>query len=417
MKIYAHYGHKEFILCLGYKGESIKDYFRNYRNTSDVTLRLGRSPKISYLSQHDEEDWTVTLLDTGQETQTGGRLRRALPHIDTDTFLFTYGDGLIDSRISESIDFHRRHGAMATVTAVKPSGRFGELALDGQTMPAHSREARAVESAYVSGGFFVFQRELLDLYLDDEPGLFLEHQPLQQLRPRRPARGLPARGLLDGGGHLPRLPPAQYAVGLGEPAREGVERLTGPATAASMRGWRSPNQDAGTARISARVGAAPNRAARGSDRNVARGCGDPVVPGQRPVELGAVGSVMLVADVRPVAQDLEPEPTAGRGQHLAVISIVEADVLPPAAEGHRPRPEVDDDREHVTASATDDLALAELSTEVEPAERSVTRPGLVLLDERRRVDPVTSQDLGRTSCARRSRASTGSGQARSRARR
>jgi glucose-1-phosphate cytidylyltransferase len=90
MKLYAHYGHKEFILCLGYKGEVIKDYFRNYHwNTNSVTLRLGRTPKITYHSQHDEEDWTVTLLETGLETQTGGRLRRALPFVESET-LFHY---------------------------------------------------------------------------------------------------------------------------------------------------------------------------------------------------------------------------------------------------------------------------------------------------------------------------------------
>src|SRR6478672_8921420 len=91
MKTYAHYGHKDFILCLGYKGEKIKDYFRNYQwNTNDVTLRLGSKPEATYHSQHNEEDWTVTLLDTGLQTQTGGRLKRALAHIDDETFLFTY---------------------------------------------------------------------------------------------------------------------------------------------------------------------------------------------------------------------------------------------------------------------------------------------------------------------------------------
>jgi glucose-1-phosphate cytidylyltransferase len=183
MKLYAHYGHKEFILCLGYKGEVIKDYFRNYHwNTSDVTLRLGRSPKITYLSQHEEEDWTVTLLDTGQETQTGGRLRRALPHIDTDTFLFTYGDGLIDSNIGESIEFHRRHGAVATVTAVKPSGRFGELALDGQTITAFCEKPER-ESAYVSGGFFVLNKAI-ERYLTDDTCV-LERGPLERLARER----------------------------------------------------------------------------------------------------------------------------------------------------------------------------------------------------------------------------------------
>ena len=101
MKTYAHHGHKEFILCLGYKGEIIKDYFRNYLwHTSDVTLKLGREPEVQYHTHHDEEDWTVTLLDTGSETQTGGRLARALPHVREENFLFTYGDGLSDCDIN-----------------------------------------------------------------------------------------------------------------------------------------------------------------------------------------------------------------------------------------------------------------------------------------------------------------------------
>lgn len=179
MKTYAHYGHKEFILCLGYKGEVIKDYFRNYHwNTSDVTLRLGRTPRIVYHTTHDEEDWTVTLLDTGQETQTGGRLRRALPHIDAKTFLFTYGDGLTDSDINQTIEFHQQHGAVATVTAVRPTGRFGELALDGQTITAFL-EKPAKENAFISGGYFVFNREI-ERYLDND-ACVLERKPLEQL--------------------------------------------------------------------------------------------------------------------------------------------------------------------------------------------------------------------------------------------
>src|SRR5213596_2805100 len=108
MKTYAHFGHKDFILCLGYKGEIIKEYFRNYHwNTSDVTLRLGAKPQIKYHNQHDEEDWSVTLVDTGQATMTGGRLKRALKFIEEDSFLLTYGDGVTNSDINASIAFHR----------------------------------------------------------------------------------------------------------------------------------------------------------------------------------------------------------------------------------------------------------------------------------------------------------------------
>ena len=127
MKIYAHYGYKEFILCLGYKGDIIKDYFRNYQwNTSDVTLRLGARPQIKYHNQHDEEDWTVTLVDTGQTTQTGGRLKRVLPYIEGDTFLLTYGDGLINSNITESVDFHQKTGKI--VHAHRGAARRAALA-------------------------------------------------------------------------------------------------------------------------------------------------------------------------------------------------------------------------------------------------------------------------------------------------
>ena len=179
MKLYAHHGHKDFILCLGYKGEIIKDYFRNYHwNTSDVTLRLGRTPKITYHSQHEEEDWTVTLLDTGQATQTGGRLRRALPFVDAENFLLTYGDGLTNSDINESIQFHQQHGAIATITAVNPTGRFGELAMDGHTITAF-HEKPEKESAFINGGFFVLNKKIGALLTGDD--CVLEKQPLEQL--------------------------------------------------------------------------------------------------------------------------------------------------------------------------------------------------------------------------------------------
>lgn len=179
MKYYAHFGHKEFILCLGYKGEIIKDYFRNYHwNTSDVTLTLGRNPKIRHHNTHDEEDWTVTLLDTGQETQTGGRLKRALAHIPDDTFLFTYGDGLTNSDINASVAFHRQHGAIGTVTAVNPTGRFGELGLDGETIRSfHEKPER--EASYISGGFFVFHKSIGDYLTGDD--CVLEKSPLTHL--------------------------------------------------------------------------------------------------------------------------------------------------------------------------------------------------------------------------------------------
>lgn len=179
MKFYAHHGHKDFILCLGYKGDVIKDYFRNYHwNTSDVTLRLGSNPRITYHNTHDEEDWTVTLLETGAETQTGGRLRRALAHVPDETFLLTYGDGLTDSDINASVRFHRQHGKLATVTAVRPPGRFGELALDGHTITGFS-EKPGQEIGFINGGFFVLDRRVGE-YLDGDACVF-ERAPLERL--------------------------------------------------------------------------------------------------------------------------------------------------------------------------------------------------------------------------------------------
>ena len=179
MKLYAAHGHKEFILCLGYKGEVIKEYFRNYHwNVSDVTMRLGASPQIVYHNQHLEEDWTVTLLDTGQTTQTAGRLKRALPFIDSDTFLLSYGDGLTNSDITASIRFHEQGGTIATVTAVPPASRFGELTLEGDKVSCF-REKPEHEAGLINGGFFVLNRNIAD-YLPEHDCMF-EQEPMRRL--------------------------------------------------------------------------------------------------------------------------------------------------------------------------------------------------------------------------------------------
>ncbi len=179
MKTYATHGHKEFILCLGYKGDMIKEYFRNYQwNTSDVTLRLGRQPKITYHTSHDEEDWTVTLLDTGAATQTGGRLQRALPFIREEDFLFTYGDGLTNSKINESIAFHRQHGRLVTLTAVQPPGRFGDLTLEGAAVVGF-KEKPQHQIAYINGGFFVLNRRVGEYLAGD--AIPFEQEPLARL--------------------------------------------------------------------------------------------------------------------------------------------------------------------------------------------------------------------------------------------
>ena len=179
MKTYAQHGHKEFILCLGYKGEVIKDYFRNYHwNTSDVTIRLGRLENIEYHNTHDEEDWSVTMIDTGQTTQTGGRLKRVLPYIADDTFLLTYGDGLTNSDINASIEFHRLHKPIITVTAVQPAGRFGDLTLQGPQITAFTEKPEQ-EAAYINGGFFVVDKRIGDYLAGDST--VLENEPMNTL--------------------------------------------------------------------------------------------------------------------------------------------------------------------------------------------------------------------------------------------
>lgn len=179
MKHYAHYGHKEFVLCLGYKGDVIKDFFRNYLwHTSDVTMRLGRNPEIRYHNTHEEEDWSVTLLETGLHTMTGGRLRRALQFLPDQEVLFTYGDGLTDSDPNRVIEFHRSQGATATLTAVRPVGRFGELQMDDHRIRAFAEKPDL--DAWVSGGFFVLNRAILDV-LDPSDDCILERAPLARL--------------------------------------------------------------------------------------------------------------------------------------------------------------------------------------------------------------------------------------------
>jgi glucose-1-phosphate cytidylyltransferase len=182
MKTYAHYGFKDFMLCLGYKGEMIREYFFNYDwNHSDVMLELG-SKKVTKLgSGHDEEDWQVSLIDTGQESNTGGRLRRLAPYLDRrgiTTLLGTYGDGVADIDIRQLLDFHRSHGKLATVTAVHPPSRFGELNLQGDMVQGFYEKPQTTEG-WINGGYFVIQREVLD-WIDNDDSSF-EAETLQSL--------------------------------------------------------------------------------------------------------------------------------------------------------------------------------------------------------------------------------------------
>ena len=168
-------------MCLGYKGYVIKEYFANYfLHSSDVTFDLrGRGMEV-----HDGEvePWRVTLLDTGPDTQTGGRVKRVAGHLDGETFLLTYGDGLADIDISALLAFHRAHGRLATVTAVQPLGRFGALQLDEKQQRVTSFDEKpAGDGAWVNGGFFVLEPGVLDYIAGDET--YFEHEPLERLAP------------------------------------------------------------------------------------------------------------------------------------------------------------------------------------------------------------------------------------------
>jgi glucose-1-phosphate cytidylyltransferase len=179
MKHYAVHGHKEFILCLGYKGESIKDYFCNYHlKTSDITLQLRANSKVTYHSQHDEEDWTVTMVDTGEQTMTGGRLKRVLKFIDDDEFLLTYGDGVSNVDITALIEHHRKAGAQATVTAVNMGARFGELIVENDRVQSFMEKPKE-SHALISGGFFVLNKSIGNLIPGDD--CVLEQIPLTTL--------------------------------------------------------------------------------------------------------------------------------------------------------------------------------------------------------------------------------------------
>lgn len=182
MKYYAHFGHKEFILCLGYKGEMIKDYFRNYLwNTCDISLSLSRQPKVQFHGRHSEEDWTVTLADTGEDSMTAYRVRLIRRHIPPgEAFLLTYGDGLSSIDINASIKAHRKAKKICTVSAVHPAGRFGAMKIDESGAIHTFTEKPQIEATYINGGYMVCDDKLFE-YLPDDPACMLERDPITKL--------------------------------------------------------------------------------------------------------------------------------------------------------------------------------------------------------------------------------------------
>lgn len=181
MKIYAHHGVRDFVLCLGYRGGMIKQYFLDYEAmTNDFTICLGRHHEVTYHDEHPEQDFRVTLAETGLNTMTGGRVRRAAKHLGDDrTFMVTYGDGLLGVDVAELLRFHRTHGRLATVTSVRPVSRFGVLELDDNALVRRFAEKPAGDG-WVNAGFFVFERGVLD-YLDGGDECVLEREPLERL--------------------------------------------------------------------------------------------------------------------------------------------------------------------------------------------------------------------------------------------
>ena len=179
MKSYAHYGFREFVLCLGYKGSIIKDYFLNYEAmNNDFSICLGQKAQIRYHGLHAEQNFGVTLADTGIDSMTGGRIRKIEKYVDGDIFLMTYGDGLIDVNICDLVEFHKSHGKIATVTTVPPTSRFGMIDMaDNDRVGAFNEKPKT--DGWMSAGYFVLNREVFD-YLGGDDCVF-ERTPLERL--------------------------------------------------------------------------------------------------------------------------------------------------------------------------------------------------------------------------------------------
>lgn len=180
MKTYSHYGFNEFVLCLGYKGYMIKDFFLNYElRTKDFTINLGKSKDVIFHNGTQEENWRVTLAETGSAAMTGARVKRVKKYIDSKTFMLTYGDGVADIDIGVVMDFHLRHGKIATVTGVRPPSRFGEMVTDELKVEKFTEKPQT-STGLINGGFFVLDYRIFD-YLSDDEGLSFEGEPLQNL--------------------------------------------------------------------------------------------------------------------------------------------------------------------------------------------------------------------------------------------
>ncbi len=178
MKIYSHYGYNDFVICLGYKGCYIKEYFEHYfLHESDITFDFSSDTK--FVHRHSAEPWKVTLVDTGQATMTGGRIKRVSKYINDAPFMVTYGDGVSNVKIDKLVEFHRNSKKLATVTAIQPAGRFGSLDFAGDSIVKGFKEKPIGDGSWINGGFFVMDPKVLG-YIKDDQAVF-EKEPLEKL--------------------------------------------------------------------------------------------------------------------------------------------------------------------------------------------------------------------------------------------
>jgi glucose-1-phosphate cytidylyltransferase len=191
MKTYATQGFNEFVVCLGYKGYVIKEYFANlFLHQSDITIDLENN-KIE-VHNRDTDNWKITLVDTGRDTMTGGRIKRIQKYIGQERFMLTYGDGLSNIDLSSLIEFHKSHGKTCTVTSVKPDGRFGVLGIDDNHQVYHFNEKSADDVSWINGGFFVCEPSVFDLIEDDQT--IWERTPLESLAQKGELLGFKHQG-------------------------------------------------------------------------------------------------------------------------------------------------------------------------------------------------------------------------------
>jgi glucose-1-phosphate cytidylyltransferase len=181
MKTYAKFGHKEFVVCLGYKGNVIRDFFLNYEAyTHDFSITFGKRGGISYHSSHEESDWKITLAETGVKSMTGARIKKVKQYVQNEDFMLTYGDGVGNVDLDKLLAYHKMHGKALTVTGVRPPGRFGEMNADVSGRILEFNEKPQASGGRISGGFFVASPKLFD-FLDDKEDLVFEQGPMHAL--------------------------------------------------------------------------------------------------------------------------------------------------------------------------------------------------------------------------------------------